>query len=125
MKKKRTPLLYLIDISAALQKTIRYTAGMTLDAFNKNELVQDAVIRNLEIVGEAVKHVPQQFRDEHPTISWRTIAGMRDILIHEYFGVSLERVYNVVQNDVASLKQSIDTLIEQEKSNSSLFDSAE
>jgi len=69
--------------------------------------IQDAVFRRLEIIGEAVKNLPQEFIDKYPEIPWKKIAGIRNILIHEYFGVNLERTWKVVKEDIFDLRNKI------------------
>ena len=85
---------YLLHIADSCEKILRYIRGMEKNDFIADQLVQDAVLRNFEIVGEAAKHVPDDFRDRHPEINWRGMAGFRDILIHEYFGIDLVNVWN-------------------------------
>ncbi|MBV5305856.1 MAG: DUF86 domain-containing protein [Desulfobulbaceae bacterium] len=72
---------------------------------------QDAIIRNLEIIGEAAKRVSKPLKEQYPTIPWREIAGLRDVLIHDYMGVDLETVWNVVENDLPSLKNQLVIII--------------
>lgn len=72
---------------------------------------QDAIIRNLEIIGEAAKRVSKQLKEQYPNIPWREIAGLRDVLIHDYMGVDLETVWNVVENDLPSLKNQLGVII--------------
>ena len=76
---------YLEDILESCRRIIHYTADLSFDQFVENNLVYDAVLRNIEIIGEAVKQVPIEICDQYPTVEWRRIAGMRDIVAHHYF----------------------------------------
>ena len=81
--------LYIEHILVSIDKINRYTDTINIHAFVDNELVQDAVIRNFEIIGEATKNLSKEFRDKYPYIPWKKISGMRDILIHDYLGIDL------------------------------------
>jgi uncharacterized protein with HEPN domain len=98
---------YLKDIHDSIIKIEKYTKGMFFDKFASDELIQDGVIRNLEIIGEAVKNIPDDVKSEYPDIDWKKIAGLRDILVHAYFGIDIEIVWDVINNKVPHLKQRI------------------
>ena len=105
--------LYLGDILDSIRKIERYTAGMRFEDFAADELVQDGVCRNLAILGEAVKKLPEEERALAPSIEWRKIAGLRDVLVHEYAHVDLEIVWDVVRNKLPTLETAATNLREQ------------
>lgn len=108
---KRNPDVYLQDILESIAHIQRFLEGVSEDDFYKNVEKQDAVLRRLEIIGEAVKHLPDEIRENHPDTPWRQIAGMRDIIIHEYFGVTLEMVWIVATVDILDLKSKVEDII--------------
>ncbi len=99
--------VYVEDIFTSLGKIEEYTGGISEEDFSVNSQIQDAVLRRLEVIGEAAKHIPEDFRRKYPEIPWKKMAGLRDVLIHEYFGVNLKRVWRLVQQDVGKLKRQI------------------
>ncbi|MGQ9592252.1 MAG: HepT-like ribonuclease domain-containing protein [Planctomycetota bacterium] len=102
--------VYLAHILECLEKIERFTAGGG-EAFLADELVQDAVLRNFEVIGEAAKRLDDAYRAAHPEIPWRALAGLRDVLIHHYEGVDLERVWAIVEKDLPGLKRAIAALL--------------
>jgi len=98
---------YLNDILEAIRKIEKYTDNLSFDDFIEDELIQDGVVRNLEIVGEAVKNIPEEIKNKNPEIEWQKIAGLRDILIHAYFGIDVDIVWNIVKKKIPKLKKEI------------------
>jgi uncharacterized protein with HEPN domain len=103
----RDDQVYLAHIRDALQQIATYTAGMDANSFSANRMVQDAVIRQFEIVGEATKNLSDNFRNCHPHLPWKDLAGFRDKLIHQYFGVDLSTVWRSVVEDVPILQEEL------------------
>ena len=93
------------DILEAVARIRKYVRGVTYEAFLKNTLVQDAVVRNLEIVGEAAKGLSADFRKRHADVAWKDIAGMRDRLVHHYTGVNWSIVWNVIEEKLPELRK--------------------
>jgi len=103
--------LYLTDIEKACRKVLRFTEDVTFKQFTHDEEKYDAILRNLEVIGEAVKHIPDDIREQYPDIKWRKIAGFRDIVAHQYFGVSDDLVWDIVQNQIQPLLKSVKAII--------------
>ncbi|MCK5833053.1 DUF86 domain-containing protein [bacterium] len=99
--------VYFKDIIESIDIIKDYTKGKNINDFSNNQLLQDGVIRRLEIIGEAVKKIDPNLKKECPNIKWRQIAGMRDVLIHDYFGVNIKRVWNVIESDLDNLKNEL------------------
>jgi len=98
---------YLRDIIYAAEKADSFVQGMDFDAFQKDEKTIWAVLKALEIIGEAAKNIPRRVRKSYPEVPWREMAGMRDKVSHDYFGVSLLRVFETVKEDLPTLRPAL------------------
>lgn len=112
---KKDPIIYIEHISVCISRIKEYTEGIDEDGFLKNNLIQDAVIRNFEIIGEATKKLNDDFRLKYSEIEWKKIAGMRDKLIHDYISVDLWAVWGVVENIIPTLDTQIEEILRKEK----------
>ncbi len=110
---KRDDAVYLRHVLDAISKIAEYLHGIDEHNFRRNTLIQDGVIRQLEIIGEAVKKLSSELRDRHPHIPWKDVAGMRDKLIHDYFGVDLEAVWESAKEDVPALRDEVKRILKE------------
>jgi uncharacterized protein with HEPN domain len=111
MDESRSVMLYLVDILEFIEKIEEYVKGVQAIDFFSNQEKQDAVIRRIEIIGEATKKIPLEIRQSYPDVPWKQIMAMRNIAIHHYFGVSPELIWQVAIQDAAELKPVIQQLI--------------
>jgi uncharacterized protein with HEPN domain len=106
--------VYLDDILTSARKTQEYTSGLTVDGLSADVKTLDAVLYNLQVIGEAAKNVPQDVREKYPDIEWQKMAGLRNILVHEYFGIDVEIIWDVVTNKVPQLCQQVEQILSQD-----------
>jgi uncharacterized protein with HEPN domain len=104
--------MFLEDILQSCEKIRRYIGEMTLEEFTSNDIVYDAVVRNLTIIGEAAKHIPDEMRQQYSEIQWRKIAGFRDIAMHEYFGISNSILWDIIRNKIPDLEIQIKLILD-------------
>lgn len=109
----RDYLDFLEDILNAIDETFEFTAGMTFENFMQDRKTINAVVRSLEVMGEAAKNIPEELRAQAPSVPWKYMAGMRDKLIHQYFGVDLGIVWAVVQEELPAVRPEIQALMDQ------------
>jgi len=103
--------VYLADMLEAVKKIKQYTKGLDKGSFEENDLVVDASIRNLLIIGEAAKRVPEAVKKSHPEIEWKKVAGLRDILVHEYSGVDMSILWDVIANKLDNLHIELEKML--------------
>ncbi len=99
--------IYLSDIKKSCEKIIRYTKDLEFEEFRRDELVYDAIIRNLEIIGEAAKNIPGEVRTQYPGVEWRKMSGLRDVIAHAYFGIDDSIIWEIIQTKIPHLLKSI------------------
>ncbi|MBS1625454.1 MAG: DUF86 domain-containing protein [Bacteroidetes bacterium] len=108
---ERDDSVYVQDILASIDAIFQYISDVSEPEFRNNQMLQDAVIRRFEIMGEAASHISPEFRALQPDIEWRLMSDMRNKLIHEYFGVSSITIYHTVVHDLPLLKRKLETLL--------------
>ncbi len=111
MSEEQVFLDYLNDILENVADIREFTAGLTRESFSTDKKTIKAVVRSLEVIGEATNKLPEHVRDRYPEISWQEIIGMRNRLIHEYFGVDLDIVWQTIEEDLAPLENAVKKII--------------
>ncbi len=109
---ERDWILYIEDIYECTERVITYAENLSYEDFIQEHMVVDAVIRNLEVIGEAAKKVPQHVKKNYDYIQWRKVAGFRDILIHEYFRIDYEILWDIVKNKIPQLRSDVKRILE-------------
>lgn len=109
---KKEPTLYLQDILTSITKIEEYAKGLSFEEFSKDEKSIDAVVRNLEIIGEAARNIPQEITVKYSDIAWDKMVSMRNKVMHEYFGVDVEIVWKTINEDLPEVKEKLKTLSE-------------
>lgn len=107
----KDPRVFLEHVLDSIEHVESYVAKSSKEDFLASPKDQDAVLRRLEVIGEAVKNLPKTLRDAHPEIPWREMAGMRDVLIHEYFNVDLQLAWRAVQRDLPRVKDALQKIL--------------
>jgi len=104
---KRPIELLLNDINLAIDRIEQYIKNLSFDAFSEDQKSVDAVVRNLEIIGEAANRLPDEFKEKYSKIEWYKVVGLRHRIVHEYFGIDLEIIWQILHKDLPELKQKI------------------
>jgi len=107
---KRTERHFLNDIMMSISKIEDYTEGMNLYEFIEDERTKDAVIRNLEVIGEAAKNLDERIHQQNPEIPWRKIIGLRNIILHAYFGIDWENIWKIIKEDIPGFRSDIEKI---------------
>jgi len=108
----RDPKIFLGHILESIDRILEYTKNLDEDSFADDDKVQDAVLRRIQIIGEAVKNLPEDLRAAHPQVPWRRIAGTRDKVVHDYFGIDIELVWIVVESQLPGLAVDIRSILD-------------
>lgn len=103
----RDEILFVEDILENIKDIENFSKGLTKEEFGSNKLKQNAIVRSLEIIGEAAKNISERTKTKYSEIQWRKIVGSRDIFIHAYFGVNLDRIWDIIKSDLPTLKKQI------------------
>jgi len=111
---RRNHRLYLEDIFASIEKIQYYIVGLSYESFIKDGLRVDGAVRNLEIIGEAANNLPQEIKDKYPAIEWRKIIDFRNVLVHEYFGIDFDILWDIIQNKLPDLNNQIKIILSEQ-----------
>ncbi|OYT54433.1 MAG: hypothetical protein B6U72_02615 [Candidatus Altiarchaeales archaeon ex4484_2] len=109
--KKRNHRLFIEDILESMNKIRAYTKNMDYNQFHQNNMAVDAVLRNLEVIGEAAKNIPDPIKEKHPNIPWKKMVGLRNIAIHEYFGIDLTIIWEITTKNLPETKPEIEEML--------------
>ena len=109
---KRDVGLFIEDIINSIKNIEEFSKNLDKEKFSKDNLRQSAIIRQLEIIGEAVKNIPNDFREKYPGVPWKKIAGLRDVIIHTYFNIDLDVTWDIIKKDLPDLKEKIEEVKE-------------
>ncbi len=104
---KRPVDLLLEDIGEAIDRIQQYTEGLSFENFSNDRKTIDAVVRNLEIIGEAANRLPEEFKQNHSEVEWYKVVGLRHRIVHEYFGIDLQIIWQILQKDLLELRHNI------------------
>jgi uncharacterized protein with HEPN domain len=115
MSKNRDYVFFLQDILDSIDKIERFTGDLTFDEFKEDEMAIDAVIRNFEVIGEAVGNIPDELKQKYPEVEWKEAVGFRNVMIHEYFGVDTETVWETIESNLPTFKKKISKVINSEQ----------
>ncbi len=109
--------IYFEDIVNSITHIEKYTHGASLDVFEADEYMQDAIIRRFQIIGDATKRIPDDFKQRHSNVPWKFATAMRDVLVHDYNEVNLERVWKTIKEDLPEFKEQIQILLQETEKN--------
>ncbi|MDO8656492.1 MAG: DUF86 domain-containing protein [Nanoarchaeota archaeon] len=112
---KRTSKAYLGDILEAIDRIREYIGSMDIEELKENKLVLDAVMRNLEIIGEAVTQMPDEIKNRYPTVPWRDIKDFRNVVAHHYFSINILRIWDIIEHKLEPLEAQINNILKKEK----------
>jgi len=109
--KNRSDLLYVTDMLESITRVEGYIEGMEFNEFKENNMAKDAVLRNLEVLGEAAKNLSTAIKEKYPDIPWKRIIGLRNIVIHGYFGVDFDNIWKIITDNVPEVKPSLEEVL--------------
>jgi uncharacterized protein with HEPN domain len=114
-KAGRDYLLFIEDILDAITKIEAYVANLSFEEFSNNSMAIDATIRNFEVIGEASKNIPKKIKEKYPDVEWKEATGFRNVLIHNYFGIDVEAVWDTLHNNIPVLKKHVEEVFNAER----------